>query len=78
MEDQNGFESGVESEDLGGEIADVLRTYGEEHGFDAETCEEIAAMPFPEAFETAYGYLAQAGLDPDEVLSRFMQEPEEK
>jgi hypothetical protein len=35
-------------------------------------------MPFPEAFETAYGYLAQAGLDPDEVLAQFMQETEEE
>lgn len=61
----------------GREIADILTAYGEEHGFDPETCEEIASLPFPEAFETAYGYLTQAGLDPDEVLASFMQEPQE-
>jgi hypothetical protein len=34
-------------------------------------------MSFAEAFEVAYGYLAQAGLDPDIILARFMQEPED-
>ena len=72
MEHEPGFES---EENLGNEIANILRGYGEEHGFDSETCDEIAVMPFPDAFETAYGYLAQAGLDPDVVLASFMQEP---
>jgi hypothetical protein len=74
MENEPIYES---QEDSGNEIAEVLRGYGEEHGFDAETCEEIAAMPFPEAFETAYSYLTSAGLDADTVLACFMQEPEE-
>jgi hypothetical protein len=74
MENEQGFEI---EDDSGKKIADTLRGYGEEHGFDTQTCDEIAAMPFPEAFETAYGYLTQAGLDPDVVLARFMQEPEE-
>ena len=76
MEEQPGLES--EPEVLGSEIAEVLKSYGEEHGFDLETCDEIATMPFPDAFETAYGYLIQAGLDPDEILAEFMQEPAEE
>lgn len=55
------------------EIGSSLRALGEEHGFDKETCDEIAELPFDEAFETAYGYLVQAGLDPDEVLADFME-----
>lgn len=62
----------------GKEISDILEQYGEEHGFDAETCEEIAAMEFPDAFETAFSYLTHAGLDPDEILATFMEEPEEE
>jgi hypothetical protein len=34
------------AEELGQEIADILRSYGEEHGFDEETCQEVADMPF--------------------------------
>ena len=64
------------AEELGQEIADVLREYGEEHGFDIETCQEVAALPFGEAFEVAYGYLAQAGIDPDEALAAFLEQPE--
>ena len=64
-------------EELGQELADVLRSYGEERGFDEETCQEVADMPFGEAFEVAYGYLTQAGLDPDEILAPFMEQPEE-
>ncbi len=66
---------GPEIEASGQELADILSGYGEEHGFDAQTCEEIAAMPFDEAFEAAYSYLSQAGLDPDEILATFMEEP---
>lgn len=66
-----------EIEKSGQEIADIVSPLGEEHGFDPETCEEIAAQPFDEAFETAYGYLAQAGLDPDVVLAQFMESSEE-
>lgn len=74
MEEQPNFETdGNESQQL----ANILRGFGEEHGFDDETCEEIAVMPFEEAFETTYGYLSQSGLDPHEVLTNFMQEPEE-
>lgn len=55
------------------EIAQLLfGDYGEEHGFDAETCAEIAEQPFEEAFQTAYSYLTQAGLDVDDVLARFI------
>lgn len=60
------------------EIADKLRGIGEEAGFDPETCDEVSEMDFPDAFETAFGYLAQAGLDPEEVLAEFMEEPEEE
>lgn len=54
------------------EIAELLALY-EDYGLDPETCSEIAAMPFGEAFETAYGYLVQAGLDADEILVQFTQ-----
>ncbi len=78
MEDGHGKEANLENEQPGKEIADLLSSrYGEEHGFDPETCAEISAMTFDEAFETAYGYLAQAGLDPDEALAKFMEEPQE-
>ncbi len=72
MEDQ----PSPEAEKSGQEIADVLSKYGEEHGFDPETCEEVATLPFDEAFEAAYGYLTQAGLDPETILSTFMEPPE--
>jgi hypothetical protein len=59
------------------EIADTLAgTYGEEAGFDEETLEEIATQPFEEAFETAYSYLTQAGLDADIVLAPWMEQTE--
>ena len=54
------------------EIAQLLRSLGEGLGFDEETCNEIANMAFEEAFETAYGYLTQAGLEADEVLADFL------
>lgn len=67
-----------EIESPGQEIADILSTYGEEHGFDAQTCDEIAAMEFSEAFETAYSYLASAGLDSEVVLKSFMEPPQDE
>ena len=57
-------------------IAEALRALGEDFGFDNETCDEIAEMPFEDAFEAAYSYLVQAGLDPEEVLADFMEAPE--
>ena len=54
-------------------IAETLRALGEDFGFDSETCDEIAKMPLEDALETAYGYLVQAGLDPEEILSDFME-----
>jgi len=59
------------------EIANKLRDIGEEFGFDEETCDEIAEMEFEDALEAAYGYLMQAGLDADEILSEFMYESEQ-
>ena len=58
------------------EIAGILGVFGEEFGFDAETVEEIAELEFEEAFETAYSYLTQAGIDADEVLTLFLEEPD--
>lgn len=55
------------------EIASILRNIGEEYGLDPETCDEIADQPFEKAFEIAYGYLSQAGLNADEVLAEFME-----
>lgn len=54
------------------EIARILSGIGEEFGFDDETVAEIAAEPYEQAFETAYGYLMQAGLDADEILVAFV------
>lgn len=58
------------------ELSKLLLGIGEEFGFDTETCNEIAEQPFEEAFETAYGYITQAGLNADEVLSDFLEQPE--
>lgn len=58
-------------------IAETLKALGENFGFDDETCVEIAEMPFEDAFESAYGYLVQAGLDPEEVLADFIEAPEQ-
>jgi DNA polymerase III delta subunit len=60
------------------EIASVLSTLGEDQGFDSETCDEIAQMPFEDAFETAYTYLISAGLDPDDLLRQFMETPSDE
>ena len=68
-------EPGQEVESDSRKIADLVKEFGEVFGFDEETCEEIAAMPFEDSFETAYSYLTQAGLDPDEVLAPFIEEP---
>lgn len=66
------LENGDDAEpQLGKEIAESLAPY-DDYGLDLETRTEIAAMPFDEAFETAYGYLMQAGLDADEILIQFM------
>lgn len=59
------------------EIADLVREFGDEFGFDEGTCDELAELPFDEGFEVAYGYLTQAGLDPDEVLAPFTEEPQD-
>lgn len=53
------------------EIAHILGALGEEFGFDDQTVAEIAAEPYDSAYEIAYGYLLQAGLDADELLNAF-------
>ncbi len=53
------------------EIAVLLRILGEEHGFDTETCDDIGGMTLADAFETAYSYLTQAGLDANEILAHY-------
>jgi hypothetical protein len=58
-------------EPSGAELAQILSMLGEDFGFDDETCGEVASMSFDDAFEAAYGYLTQAGLDPDEMLTGF-------
>lgn len=57
------------------EVARVLSELGEEYGFDPQTCSEVADLPFEEAFQDAYGYLVQAGLDADEALAQFTENP---
>jgi len=62
-----------ESLSQSGKITETLGYFGEDFGFDEETCTEIAEMPFEEAFETAYSYLVQAEIDPEEALCDFME-----
>lgn len=60
------------------EIAAHLQaSFGEELGFDDETVAEIAEMPFGDAFETAYGYLTQAGINADIALAGWLEPPED-
>ncbi|MBL8158845.1 hypothetical protein JNJ66_00095 [Candidatus Saccharibacteria bacterium] len=67
-------ESEPQPPDFSREIADMLqRELGPDYGFDDETIEEIAALPFEEAFAMAYNYLVQAGADADEVLAPWME-----
>jgi hypothetical protein len=54
-------------------MANKLDSIGEEHGFDLQTCSDLLEMSFPEAFEVAYSYLIQAGLDADSILAEFME-----
>lgn len=54
-------------------LVEIVRLIGEEFGFDDETCDEIAELPFDEAIEMTFGYLTQAGFDPDEVLADFIE-----
>jgi hypothetical protein len=75
MEQEPNLENSPEPESK--EIADILRNYGEEYGFDAITCREIEAMSFEEAYEVAYSYLTQAGLDADEILASLVEQPEQ-
>jgi hypothetical protein len=76
VEERPDFSAELEDENPSKELADLLRfRYGETMGFDEETCEEIATLPFPEAFEAAYSYLTRAEIDADEALSHFMEEP---
>ena len=56
------------------EIARTLSQLGARYGFDDQTIAEIANESYELAFETAYGYLAQAGLDADEVLRAFVEQ----
>jgi len=58
------------------EISNLLLEFGEEFGFDEETCKEVSEMEFEDAFEVTYGYLVQAGLDADEILSDFLKDSE--
>lgn len=58
-------------------IAETLKALGEDYGFDNETCDEIAEIPFEDAVEAAYGYIVQAGLDPEAVLADFIEAPEQ-
>lgn len=52
-------------------LSDVLKTFGDDYGFDEETCEKVAAMAYPQALEVAEGLLAHANLNPDELLAPF-------
>jgi hypothetical protein len=62
-----------EAENLSFEIAKILGELGSDYGFDPETVQEVARLPFDEAYETAYGYLLQAGLDADDILAQFTE-----
>lgn len=51
----------------------MLEGIGEDFGFDIETCSEIASLPLIDAIEMVYSYLVQAGFDPEDVLSDFLE-----
>jgi len=70
-------ESGAEQLTYSQEMVNLLRRLGEDYGFDVQTCDEIAELSFEEAFETSYGYLVQAGLDPEDVLQDYLEQPEQ-
>jgi hypothetical protein len=57
----------------GEELAEILQRIG----FEAGTCQKIAAMPFPEAFNTAQRCLEEFDFDADEILAPFTEEPDE-
>lgn len=56
----------------GQKVAELLTGFSE-YGFDSETIDEIARLPFEEAFEVAYSYLTQAGLDANAILVNFIE-----
>ena len=71
----------------GNEILDLMcgEQYGDAFGFDPETCAELRAgledgtVSDEKVFETAYGYLTQAGADNvEEVLAPWMEQPGEE
>jgi hypothetical protein len=62
-----------EAKGLSQKIARILGELGNDYGFDLETVQEIAGLPFEEAFEMAYSYLMQAGLDADTILAQFTE-----
>jgi len=73
------IDNGIEKKEIllkSRKIAETLRALDKDFGFDSETCGEIAEMPFEDAFETAYSYLVQADLDPEEVLADFIEASE--
>lgn len=78
LDDVIAIEGFSEIEPTSQEVANMLAAYGDDYGFDLKTCQEIAELPFEEALEMAYGYLVQAGLDPDEVLAPFIKASSEE
>jgi hypothetical protein len=72
---ESGSSHEQESKTPGQEIAEMLgSTFGPDIGFDEETIAELSTKPFEEAFETAYSYLSQAGVDPDVALAPWVEE----
>ncbi len=66
--------SNPEDFEISQDIAEICASLGEEFGFDSETLIEISSLPFEQAFEAAYSYLTQAGLNADEVLSSWLED----
>ncbi len=69
-----GNRSELEPNNPSQDIADLLSAQDKELGFDDQTCKELAEQPFEEAFEKAYSYLTQAGLDADMLLAPWLQQ----
>jgi len=74
-EHEKGFENNEELK-YSKEIADILRTYGDDYGFDEETCQEVAELPYGDAVELSYNLLTQIGFDAHTILFKYFDELE--
>jgi hypothetical protein len=69
------FQPEAEPQTPSQELADRLRGQGPD--FDEQTVVDIASMPFAEAFEVAFSYVTQAGMDAEKLLAAWLEPQEE-